>query len=598
MKLTIAHKGMIIVFVPLLVQVVCLAALYSLQSELERELDREHRSRTIIETADKAVKDLYFGIYSVHTKQGFNIGEASRAFNKISANIKDSMQTLSELVKDNAEEAEIVRQIDSELSAITSGVAQARSLAREGDIEQATTAFRQSTTSAKKTFVQASHKLISLVDREKLIANESPLVVKHVRNQLQMALASALAANIILAALFALLFNRNISSRIRTVSENILRLASAKELHQKLAGDDELSAMDHAFRSMAAALADAREQEQSLVSNAREVICSLSADLKFLSINPAIELLIGYQSEELLGARFVSILDATSIDQSLEYFSDVKDANASRPLENLIVCKDGTQRDFSWSVQWTQSKQAYFCVAHDVTESKNLEKMKQAFIAMVSHDLRSPLCSIQAYTDLLERGGYGELTPAGKDSLRNVNGSISRLIDLVSDLIDIERLETGNLPLDIKPVAVKELFDQSLQSVSELAASRNISLQSSDGSVRVLADAGRITQVLVNLLSNAIKFSPDGSIVELQAQASDGIATLSVADHGRGIPKEQLSTVFERFKQVQASDSANRKGSGLGLSICKAIVEQHGGKIAVESEAGVGSRFYVELPVA
>ncbi len=135
-----------------------------------------------------------------------------------------------------------------------------------------------------------------------------------------------------------------------------------------------------------------------------------------------------------------------------------------------------------------------------------------------------------------------------------------------------------------------------IQSVSSLAASSEIELESEDHALTVRADESRMVQVLVNLLSNAIKFSPTKGAVKLDAAQTDEGVTLSVVDNGRGIPADQLSAVFERFKQVQASDSANRKGSGLGLSICKAIVEQHGGKIGVESQSGKGSRFWIHLP--
>jgi PAS domain S-box-containing protein len=598
LKLSILHKGMIIVFVPLVVQIICIASLYSLQSELERELEREHHSRMIIETADKAIKDLYFGIGSARNSGNFNISEANHAFNSLVSQTKETLRNLSELVKDNPEEAAILKTIERELFTVTDNVVAARKLLREGSMDDAATKFGATIQDAKEVFKRTSKQLVLLVDRERAIEQNSPLILKAVRQQLQFALATALVANLILAALFALLFNRSIASRISIVSDNILRLAAGRELHKQLEGGDELSAMDDAFRSMATALSEAREQEQAMVSNAREVICSLTSDLKFLSVNPAIELLLGFSSEELIGARFVSILNPASIDASLEYLNGLQKQEAGKVLENEVVCKDGSVRVFVWSVKWSRDRNTYFCVAHDVTEPRNLERMKQDFIAMVSHDLRSPLCSIQAYTELLETGVYGDLTENGRGSLDNVNVDIARLIDLVSDLIDIEQLESGQLPLNVTAVSVKKLFDASTQSVTALATGKKISFECNDQDLSVLVDEGRMVQVLVNLLSNAIKFSADGSAIKLNAEPTVENITLSVIDSGRGIPRDRLSQVFERFKQVQASDSANRKGSGLGLSICKAIVEQHGGKIGVRSELGSGSTFWIELPKA
>ncbi len=587
---------MIIVFVPLLVQIVCIASLYSLQSELERELEREHRSRLIVETAGKSARDVYLGLDSIRKKGFVNVSQATHTLNSVFKTVDENMSLLTELVKDNPEEAAIVKSIKAELKRVTDPIFASKKMVHEGNVDEAVETFRGAVETGKSISIKASTELLSLVDREKTISDNSPLILKGVREQQQTALATAFVLNIVLAAAFALMFNRNIASRIGVVSDNILRLATGRKLHEQLSGNDEVSAMDKAFRDMANSLSEAREQEQAMVSNAREVICSLTSDLKFLSVNPAIELLLGFTSEELTGARFISILDPASIDVSLEYFNAAQKGEVDKDLENEVVAKNGSVRDFVWSVRWSDSRQTYFCVAHDVTETKNLEKMKQAFVAMVSHDLRSPLCSIQAYTELLEKGVYGQLSETGMDSLKNVNGSITRLIDLVSDLIDIERLESGNLQLNVAEVSVRHLFDMATQSVSALASTSEIAFKSEDGGLSVRADESRMVQVLVNLLSNAIKFSPTKGIVKLTASQTDECIVLSVSDSGRGIPSDQLSAIFERFKQVQASDSANRKGSGLGLSICKAIVEQHGGKIGVESQSGNGSRFWIELP--
>ncbi|RTL45419.1 MAG: PAS domain-containing sensor histidine kinase [Candidatus Melainabacteria bacterium] len=597
MKLTILQKGMIIVFVPLMVQIVCIASLYSLQSELERELDREHRSRLIVETASKTARDLYLGLDSIHKKGPFNISQATRTLNVVFVKIKENMANLTELTKDNAEESAIVRSISSQVNDIINRILASKRMVHEGNMEEAIQTFHDAVESGKLISIKASTDLLSLVDREKSISDKSPLILKSFREQQQTALATAFFVNIILAAALAIIFNRNIASRISIISDNILRLAAGRDLHERLTGSDELSVMDKAFRDMAASLSEAQEQEQAMVQNAREVICSLNSDLKFLSVNPAIELLLGYSSDELVGARFVTILHPVSIDASLEYLTEMKESASTKVLDNQVIGKDGLVRDFVWSVQWSDSRQAYFCVAHDVTETKNLEKMKQAFVSMVSHDLRSPLCSILAYTELLEKGIYGELSEPGMSSLRDVNQSISRLIDLVGDLVDIERLESGNLELNWQEeVPVERLFNAAVNSVAALAASNQISIQSEHNETMARLDEARMVQVLVNLLSNAIKFSSAQAIVQLTAnKISDGIE-FAVVDTGRGIPVEQLASIFERFKQVHSSDSANRRGSGLGLSICKAIVEQHGGKIGVESEVGKGSKFWIRLP--
>ncbi len=233
----------------------------------------------------------------------------------------------------------------------------------------------------------------------------------------------------------------------------------------------------------------------------------------------------------------------------------------------------------------------------DVSERHAIQKMRQAFVAMVSHELRTPLTSIRGFFSLLDMGAYGKLSDEAQDGAQRAEGNVVRLITLINDLLDLERMESGSFSISAKPVSVDAIIKQSLDVVQILAEQKEIAIQTSLLDLTVDADSDRIVQVMVNLLSNAIKFSPPGVNIDVAVHQLEGQAEFRITDRGRGIPEEFQSSIFERFQQVEVADATRRGGSGLGLPISKAIVERHGGTISLVSEPGRGSTFIFTLPL-
>lgn len=230
----------------------------------------------------------------------------------------------------------------------------------------------------------------------------------------------------------------------------------------------------------------------------------------------------------------------------------------------------------------------------DKVEAAN--QLKREVVAMVSHDLRTPLTSIQATLSLLADGAYGDLSEKGKRMVDNTDRETTRLMNLIRDLLDVEKLDSGSLDVLPTDVPLARIIDTGLNAVRAAANAREIGIETPAEAMQTLrVDEDRIVQVFVNFLSNAIKFSPEGSLISITV-ADDGPWTeVSVIDRGRGIAQDSLLRVFERFQQADATSKDRREGSGLGLAICKAIVEAHQGKIGVESEFGKGSRFWFRV---
>lgn len=231
-------------------------------------------------------------------------------------------------------------------------------------------------------------------------------------------------------------------------------------------------------------------------------------------------------------------------------------------------------------------------------ELNELEKFKRELTAMVTHELRTPLTSVQGVLSLLKLGALGELSALAKSNVEMAESNTQRLIKLINDLLDIEKMEAGKLELMYAPVLLNDIIQQSLTAVKAFGDQYGVQLQTSIVDCYVTADGDWIQQVVINLVSNAIKYSPKGGIVRIETHLHPTTAEVRVIDHGRGIPPEFRDRVFDKFQQVDARDPREKKGTGLGLAICKGIIEQHRGAIGVESEMGVGSQFWFTLPLA
>ncbi|MGH2920476.1 MAG: sensor histidine kinase [Gaiellaceae bacterium] len=230
---------------------------------------------------------------------------------------------------------------------------------------------------------------------------------------------------------------------------------------------------------------------------------------------------------------------------------------------------------------------------------RELDRLKDEFLSLVSHELRTPLTSIRGYLELVLDEEAGEITPEQRRFLKAVERNSLRLLRLVGDLLFVAQADAGRLTLQRAKVDMSALAADCVEAARPVADQKSISLELASGPVPALvADRGRLAQVLDNLVSNALKFTPEGGRVEIRTSAVDGHVVLEVDDSGIGIPAEEQPRLFERFFRAAAATEQAIPGTGLGLAIVKAIVEAHGGRILVESKPNAGTTFRVELPLS
>lgn len=357
-----------------------------------------------------------------------------------------------------------------------------------------------------------------------------------------------------------------------------------------------------------------RIQEELRISQARfarildiadDAIISIDAAQCITLFNQGAEKIFGYTAQEIIGQPLDVLLPLRFTQAHRSHVSDFdKSPSLARRMgerREIFGCrKDGTEFPAEASISKLDMGNEgtfYTVILRDVTERRQIERMKDEFVSVVSHELRTPLTSIHGSLGMLASGLLKADSEQGKRLLQIACDSTDRLVRLINDILDIERIESGRVKMERETCNLADLIKSAVNIMQPLADKAGVKLAISSLSCELWADQDRIVQTLTNLLSNAIKFSPPGNTVYLRAETQKHEVLLTIQDTGRGIPKDKLDSIFERFQQVDSSDSRNHEGTGLGLAICKSIVEQHGGHIWVESSLAEGSSFYFTLPI-
>jgi PAS domain S-box-containing protein len=315
------------------------------------------------------------------------------------------------------------------------------------------------------------------------------------------------------------------------------------------------------------------------------------------------EKIFGWSSAQVLGKRpnewqFVFPEDFDRISETMNRL--IAGIETNNVTINRNYCQDGTIVHCEWYnsvlLDDTDRMESVFSLVLDVTDRHQIERMKDEFISVVSHELRTPLTSIYGSLKMLASGLLRDRPDKEQRLLKISVENTDRLMRLVNDILDIERIESGTVQMVKSVWKVPELMAKAVEAIEPLAEKAGVTVSVSDNGGHVWVDGDRTIQTFTNLLGNAIKFSNRGSTVWFTSSKRAGQMLFQVRDCGRGIPKDKLEVIFERFQQVDASDARSGEGTGLGLAICRSIIQQHGGQIWVESAVGEGSTFSCILP--
>ena len=352
------------------------------------------------------------------------------------------------------------------------------------------------------------------------------------------------------------------------------------------------------------ALRASEETFRQAMENASIGMALLTPAGKFMKVNAALCELLGYSESELLAKDFQSLTHPADLERDLHLVLQVLSGDLGRyRMEKRYFHKSGRTVWALLSVSLVRDaagKPAYFISQiQDISEQREMERVKSEFISTVSHELRTPLTSIRGSLGLVLGAMAGQLPAQVRNLLDIAQGNSDRLILLINDILDIDKIATGNMRFDLRTHSVAEITAAAVRDNEAYAKKfdARILLEPVASELRIRVDQDRYVQVLSNLLSNAAKFSPTGEAITVRVRAVGNVARVSVIDHGRGIPAAFHARIFEKFSQLDSSAARDSGGTGLGLHIARELVEHMGGRIGFRSAEGAGSTFWVEFPL-
>ncbi len=344
------------------------------------------------------------------------------------------------------------------------------------------------------------------------------------------------------------------------------------------------------------ALRESEERFRSLFQNIPIGVYRMTSDCRIVNANPALLKMLGYGSlEEAVAYTFEA-------DSRTEFQEQIQRDGKIMALESIWKRRDNSLLHVSENAQIIRSAEGdllyYEGTVEDITERKRIEQTKNEFISIVSHELRVPLTSIRGSLEWTVEKFAQQLPEKARKMIEIASRSSERMVRLINNMLDIDKIESGRVQLDLKPVDLIPLLEQITEANQAYGAQFGVNflVQCDLDAVRVQVDSDRIMQVMTNLLSNAAKFSAPNETVLVSISRSGEKVRVSVTDHGAGIPEKFRGRIFQKFAQGFSAGTRQKSGTGLGLNISKAIIERHGGTIGFETGAGRGTTFYFELP--
>lgn len=590
LKPSIRVRGISLVVFPLVCQLVFVSVLFVLLIQLQTELIRESRTRELAGCSHEVMRgiiEIVTYAYLGHERnQLMDIQTTTQKFDRLMPRLERVIE-LSKLTgtADNKEIAayrtatnDMVDLFKWAVKEQSKGLKHWRLVKHPLDH-----AMMQRT----QTFLNAMTNVVEKGDDKSMGPDPAVLALQE---KLKVVLIVAFVASILLAVALASIFVAGISGPLVRLTANGRRLSKGEELLPVLKGNDEFSKLDQLFHAASTAISEAVTTEQAMITNAADMICSLDAGAVFIKVNPYATTMFACDSDEqLIGKCLYDLVLEEDLVKAETEITEVVMSQRTRVFELRMRKMDGTAIDTSWSAFWSDTEGYLFCVVHDVTEERNIERLKQDFLDMISHDLRSPLTAMLASMSMMSAGARGPLSEPAMKTVKQSVKDIEELIDFVNDLLDYQKLQAGRMPVVIQNTSFGALLSETVGNVKSMAEEKKIEIKVPSGDWPVNCDKPKIGQALINLLTYAIDESLENQSILLEVdETNDGMVCKVKYTGDR---KRQWDEDF--FEQISETPvySGGRPGIGVRLALGKLIVEAHGGKIGAKHDEFTGERF-------
>lgn len=593
MQIKLSNQGFILVLLPLAMQVTFMIIFLGMLHQAEQDIATERKSREIMGCVSQIIRLLLAAASGdsllIEPPTGYGKLQQRHA----AAGIPGTFERLRELCADRPEQLKVIEKLEGQWRAHLKVMREVKVMVHDGSPMEAYRGYNKIKRSVNQIRIALEDGAVYFQEFDERM----PKIVAADRERQKQLLIAFLIANALMAVCLCIYFNSRTRSRLNILLDNAKSLSLGQKVDRQLNGNDELSELQLIMVSMAQNLTATQRKEKAILDNAGDVICSFDAAGIINSASPATQKLWGYSEKEMLGKRLPELIEPADWVDTQRHVADIKQSGTqSSQVENRIRAASGATMHMVWNIHWSKEEQSYFCVVHDVSARRQLEKLKRDFMSMITHDIRSPITSVLAFLSLVEENVYGELNEKGRAKAKQTEQSISLVVQLISDLLDLEKSEAGMLSLEIVPTTSKALMQKAIAAIQSQADAKEICIDLEGDDVEIHADEARLAKVFINLLSNSITYSSKETTITFECKREDDRITFSLSDEGQPIKAENLVSIFDLYRRWRTENATTRGGTGLGLAIAKSIVEKHSGTIYAESDGEKGSRFVVNLP--
>ena len=431
--------------------------------------------------------------------------------------------------------------------------------------------------------------------------SEIEMVSSHLKQLLLLALLLAFLMAIIIGSTAFVFISKPIKE-ISSVAQEIAMGNYSKRV--SISTGDELSELARSINYMSEQISLRIEEVISNKSRFEAVLLSMYEGTMVVDNNGSIALMnqvlkqFFHVHEDPVGKKPLEIIRNIEIQETVSLVLKSRECVASREI-SILLPEEKILKVYAAPVLREGKMDGAVLVFHDITDLRRLENIRKDFVANVSHEIKTPLTSIKGYTETLLDGAIEDKDNA-KDFLKIIGSDSNRLVRLVDDLLDLSRIESDKLSLELAPHSIENVVDRVIAGFNKQSGSKGIEIKKeiSRDLPKVKIDEASIAQVLLNLIDNGIKYNNEKGTITVSSQEKDSFVRINITDTGIGIPEEDIDRIFERFYRVDKARSRQLGGTGLGLSIVKHIIQAHGGEVSVQSQLGKGSTFSFTLPKA
>lgn len=590
------RQGISLVALFLLLEISFFCALWWLVGQAQAEADAQNRARQVRAKASSLMLVVYDTGDALGRKARGADGDVAAAADSVrSKSARDAafanIAFLDKELKGNATAEKLLYEIQENIKVCLPVMAEIEMLSTNLEDEENHRLWQEKRATIQPNIAVLLKTIPSLVRLCQHEEDAAPQAARDNRSLTIKILCLILFLNSSMGLLLVGLFTSRIVGRLSVLEENTRRIKEHKPLLEPLEGkdNDEIVYLDTCFREALDSLDRERELLKDSERKMRTLVEKLPVGIFIVNDKLSVEFAnikagkIFNSSAQDLEKKSLAKLIPTIHDEGRK--RGIRANGRVFPLEltqiELLMARSGRS----------------LAVVSDLSEREALNKSRDAFVAMVRQELKDPLSRVAEFFNKFVRGVFPGVSEKGLKSAGQMEQNVDRLLVLLNDLFDLDKIESGKIDIEPESVPLNTILERSHNGVAMFAQKYKVKLETASSDLVLFVDGNRIVQVLINLLSNAIKFSNPGGLVSIGIKTFPTHVDIGVIDRGRGIPKEKLALVFEPYKQVEESDAKKKGGTGLGLAICKAIMDAHGGEIGVESAEGRGSVFWIRIPL-